>query len=353
MLLISWVDLFGAFSVKSSRGQFRNHPEIGVARVLPSKLSNNPTEFSYLKRLDERCKRLSSRESEFLLSFWSDTLKGFQIFPNMESKRLSITTTCLTLSAILSNPSHWNKIASWQAPFADAGSINIVTIFDALMNAAWSGDAFQTPVLVSTLVQLRAVDISNEKFVNAVNTLLDQRSRLSLHRNQPFSSYLRHRNIRALLAIAENNDVPIELVGSNKIGYALERANMVSFDELCRQLAFFNSGDSAQFDVVVLAYSLMTYYETSQSLFLGSFARGVVPATNMKLVKAALEIVFSCQTEDGTWGKGEPIFSVGERRDIGNSYVFFFDLVGSLMGPIAEKQPELLAPYLPNLERCA
>ena len=31
--------------------------------------------------------------------------------------------------------------------------------------------------------------------------------------------------------------------GTNSIGYALERANMVAFDEMCRQLAFYTSGD--------------------------------------------------------------------------------------------------------------
>jgi len=49
--------------------------------------------FEYLKRLDERCSRLSSRESEFMLSFWSEALQCFQIYPNMSSERVSITTT--------------------------------------------------------------------------------------------------------------------------------------------------------------------------------------------------------------------------------------------------------------------
>ena len=39
-------------------------------------------------------------------------------------------------------------------------------------------------------------------------------------------------------------------------------------------------------------------------------------------------------------------------RDIGNSYVFFFDLIGSILGPMADKDPFLIAPYLPQLERC-
>lgn len=79
---------------------------------------------------------------------------------------------------------------------------------------------------------------------------------------------------------------------------------MVSFDELCRQLAFYNSGDSANFDVIILTFSLLSYWETSQSMWLSSFAKGVVSSTNLKLVQSALKVIFESQAEDGTWVKG-------------------------------------------------
>lgn len=79
---------------------------------------------------------------------------------------------------------------------------------------------------------------------------------------------------------------------------------MVSFDELCRQLAFYNSGDSGNFDVIILTFSLLSYWETSQSLWLSSFAKGVISSTNMKLVQSALKVIFASQAEDGTWVKG-------------------------------------------------
>ena len=75
------------------------------------------------------------------------------------------------------------------------------------------------------------------------------------------------------------------------IRYALERENIVSFDEMCRQLAFYRSGDIANFDVIVLIYSLLAYFETSQSFCLSSFARGVVPLINIKLIESALKVV--------------------------------------------------------------
>ena len=40
----------------------------------------------------------------------------------------------------------------------------------------------------------------------------------------------------------------------------------MSYDELCRQLAFRAAGDTASFDVIRLAYSLLTYYSVSTQL---------------------------------------------------------------------------------------
>lgn len=114
------------------------------------------------------------------------------------------------------------------------------------------------------------------------------------------SAYLRYQNVRAYLAVAQKDCIPDSSVLSPdlcSVGYALERENIVSFDELCRQLAFYRSGDSANFDVIILAHSLLAYFETSQSFYLSSFARGVVPLTNIKLIESALAVVnYSCSS---------------------------------------------------------
>lgn len=103
--------------------------------------------------------------------------------------------------------------------------------------------------------------------------------------------------------------------------------------------------------MVILAFSLVSYWTTSEGLC--STVSGPKTNVNINLVQAALRIIFEQQAHDGTWRKGEPISSVGEsKKNIGNSYVFFFDLVESIIEPIAEKQPDLLIPYLDNLERC-
>jgi hypothetical protein len=306
--------------------------------------------FQELRSLDDRCLELSKKESAFLLSFYSPSLCCFKLYPEAISTHVSITSTCMVLNAILSNAEVWRNEAKWESV---PGQISIRDIINTLKTTNWTYDSFQLPVLIATLARFKAIDMEDDKYVNAVDTLLEQRSRISMHRNQDNSAYLRLQNARALLAIVENGFVPKKLLGTHKIGHALERATLIAFDEMCRQLAFYNSGDLSNFDPVVLAFTTITYFETSQSLFLKSFARGVIPTTEIKLVRSALRIIFSVQREDGTWPKGEPISKKGSTKaDIGNNYVFFLDLVGCMLGPMAEREPNLLAPYLPQLELC-
>lgn len=325
--------------------------KIGSAQKEFLAISNCVQDFSYLKRLDDRCSKIGSKESDFLMSFWNDHLKCFQSSPDQTSKRVSISTTCSSLSAIAFNPSHWAKIAAWRHATDDNTKINIEDTIDSLINAKWSFEPFQTSLLVSTLIRFNCAVRAGDKFVEAVDTLLTQRSRISNHRNQSNSAYVRYHNARALLDVAESSNLPKQFRRKSDILYALERAKMVGFDELCRQIAFYNCGDSAHFDVVVLAYTLFVYVATAESLVLKSFSRGVLPTLNFKLVKAALHILFECQEGDGSWQKGEPYYAESECQDVGNNYVFFFDTVSALVNGLGTAYPEFLAPYLPNLER--
>lgn len=47
----------------------------------------------------------------------------------------------------------------------------------------------------------------------------------------------------------------------------------------------------------------------------------------------------------------EHLILTHRKKDV-NGYVFFFDMVGALLSSVGERTPELLEPYLPNLERC-
>jgi hypothetical protein len=317
-----------------------------------------------LAALKARVERIAKYESEYLLPFWSEDLQSFQISAT-SGKRVSVISTCSVVDLILKNRNHWKSHVSWQSNagnLADTRQISLESITSSLLNTEWSYDAFQAPTLVKTLATMRAVAPGDsEKFVKAVTSVLDQRSRLSMHRKQEQSSSLRYHNVQALLALVKNNMIPPSIQESDEVSYAIERANLVAYDELSRQLAFHFSGDSSDFDVIVLAFSLLTYFETAESQFLwgpgagkkssSGVSSGVMGSANMALVKTALEVIFKNQFTDGTWRKGEAIQlqQSGGKRDIGNSYVFFFDIVSNIIKALPQ---EVLMPYIPNFERC-
>ena len=257
-----------------------------VHRSFSSKSFDENINFKSLKTLLGKVEELSAFETEYLATFWCPTLNCFKLYPNIESNRISITSTCISLSTILANPKMWAEYCQWDSyrinniedMYSGAPRLSLRNIIKALNDVPWSLDPFQSPTLLHTLLSLNAYDeIDPEKYKVCIETCLEQRSRLSLHRKQLHSAYLRYVNVKALLLLVEKRQaIPSNLLGSNRLGYALERANLVAFDELCRQLAFYESGDNANFDVIILTYTLLTYYETSQSLFLNSFARGVV-----------------------------------------------------------------------------
>jgi hypothetical protein len=128
------------------------------------------------------------------------------------------------------------------------------------------------------------------------------------------------------------------------IFWALLSCAEVSSNQLCRQLAYRSAGDSSLFDVVRLAYSLLTYIKSTESLS-GIAGRELVagqgpsPETkvahlNQRLVTAALAAYFQEQNDNGLWNKGQPIyksFAGGQGRNFENAFVFPVNTVGSLL----------------------
>jgi hypothetical protein len=125
-------------------------------------------------------------------------LNSFQIYPKSDATRVSIISTCWSIDAILANPSHWSNKCKWASSSPDV--ISLMKAVTALTEAPWTFDAFQAPVLVSTLCKVGETG-SPDKFLRAVEALLDQRSRLSLHRKQSHSTYLRFLNVCAVIYI--------------------------------------------------------------------------------------------------------------------------------------------------------
>ena len=55
-----------------------------------------------------------------------------------------------------------------------SNQISLKEIVGSLINAPWSGDPFQTPMVLNTLCSLKAVDCNTDKFTKAAEDLLSQ-----------------------------------------------------------------------------------------------------------------------------------------------------------------------------------
>jgi hypothetical protein len=158
-----------------------------------------------------------------------------------------------------------------------------------------------------------------------ISATLDSRPKRRNGINQYYSDYIQYLITDALAMLVEttpkSTDKEIGLGGLPKSSLpegaagltllALTRCVEVSYNELCRQLAFRTAGDMSNFDVIRLAYSLLTYVKASNAMA-GTAGRevkkgeGPEPGTavnipNRRLVKAALEAFFDEQHLDGTW----------------------------------------------------
>jgi hypothetical protein len=193
-----------------------------------------------------------------------------------------------------------------------------------------------------------------------ISATIDSRPRRRNGINQYYSDYIQYLITDALTTLVEStpdsidNEIGLgglplaalpERAASNTL-LALTRCVEVSYNELCRQLAFRTAGDMTNFDVIRLAYSLLTYVKASNAMA-GTAGRevkkgeGPEPGTvvslpNKRLVKAALDAFFDEQHLDGTWDKGQPIYKSFRKagRDVGNAFVFVADTVGSLLGAL-------------------
>ena len=128
---------------------------------------------------------------------------------------------------------------------------------------------------------------------------------------------------------------------------------------MCRQLAYRAASDSTSFDVIRLAYSLLTYLRSTESLS-GIAGQELVPGQgpapqtkvaplNVRLVKAALAAFFEEQNPNGLFERGQPIYKpYGKGRHVENAFVYPINTVGSLLCALPA---EFFRPHLAALER--
>lgn len=405
-LTLGFVPGLGGLMHSPSSPQWQNR----ISSLSMSGDSSSTMGFDDMEGLVQRLDRLESAAPDILMGFYEPHLQSFSVKPG-SSDRLSVTSTCYALLAIQAS-TVYDKAVVYSPPSTDTSStstaICIPEILGALLRSKWrEEDLFQVPLLLYTLLQVdhdRSMVLqsaaSNEEMASKIRQLIEAvlkaRPKRRMGDRQAYSDYIIYQICKALallqpdkrvaqpqpsLADRDDHDKEGDFAGdfateeiivgglppsavpegaAAEISLGLARCAEVSSNELCRQLAYRSAGDTTSFDVMRLAYSLLTYARSTQTMS-GVAGRelvpgkGVSPGTqvtplNKRLVIAALDAFFAEQNGDGLWDQGQPIFQSFRRqgRSVGNAFVFSVDTVSSLLRLLPA---EYFRPHLQALER--
>lgn len=334
-----------------------------------------------------------------------DACALFQAFHNPQSNafvvepqyvdRVSIVSSSNVVRAMLTNEEGWARVGRTD--------LDLGGLLKALLDAPWDFDPLQTPVALSAIVALNAGLPSHPKahlalahtclslFRNAamdaadlhVGTagVVDEQSAAGMplaraalisgreelgvdafvpgeNGRPPASSYLRYQCSHALVELVTR--VGWQPAGDawlaprmGEVRAALERAAIDAYRSITEQMALRAARADEGSDPIRLSFDLCTYYEASSALTVsGTFFQKATraPKVNLKLTAHVLRAIFALQKESGLWPKGEPIAARLSSRDLGNSFVFSFDLVDALLQTIGESQPALFREHLGSLE---
>jgi hypothetical protein len=382
-------------------------------------------DFDKLNSLIKRLAVLEKAAPEMLLSFYDRKLQSFSAQPGNRNKagRLCITSTCYMLLTLALSSDRYQSIVLWDdvaattsssRSTADETKIPMRQVMRNLLAAKWrDDDLFQVPLLIYTILRvdsdrslLRHVAAQDKATALRIQTLISSvlkgRPHRKLGTRQIHSDYIIYQVCKVLALLQQQQPPPsAETEGnfdetdsssskadtsvedetvnkteygvgglpltalpegaSSEVFWGLLRCAEVSSNELCRQLSYRLAGDLNSFDVIRLAYSLLTYLRSTESLS-GIAGREVEPGQgpspetrvaplNKKLVAAALAAFFQEQGNDGLWDKGQPIyksFKEGQGRNMGGAFVFSVNTVGSLLCALPAED---FRPHLGALER--
>lgn len=344
-----------------------------------------------MSKLIQRLDKLETTALDSLLGFYEPQLHTFcaKAEDLGRKERVCITSSCYSLLTLtLANSGNvYDHLISFDdeqeeeaMSSSSKGIVSIGQVLKSVLTSAWrDDDLFQAPLLLYTLLKVdkgRSLICNNPHNAERIGMLITAVLKARPHRHngmeQEHSDYIIYQICKVVALLQESisspqpGSLPSDVLPENissQIFWALLRCAEVSSNELCRQLAYRAAADSASFDVVRLAYSLLTYLKSTESLSMSGIAgkelvvgKGPAPETkvaplNKKLVKAALAAFFEEQNRDGMWNRGQPIyktFSQEKGRHTGSSFVFPVNTVGSLLCALPA---EYFRPHLAALER--
>jgi len=357
-------------------------------------------DFDRMSGLVKRLDAIELTAPETILGFYEPRLLSFSVKKNAKNNRVCVTSSCYVLLTIFLNSnvyetilSNSESLSSVSKSRSDGGPvvIPIRLVAKALLESQWrEDDLFQVPLVLYTLLTLD-LDHPLIKFVASDEHIASRIQRMiaailqacpdpRAGTRQSNSDYITYQicKVVALLYDASKKQrwkastnhtttekpssiqFPTELLPEESdLQSALLACAEVSSNELCRQLAYHTAGDTNSFDVIRLAYSLLTWIRCTDTLSGSTGATAStgssdgldiqIPRRNDKLVAAALKIFFMEQNKDGLWQKGQPIYKNFRRKDrnLANAFVFPVNTLGSLLCSLPA---EYFRPYIGALE---
>lgn len=357
-------ELFGVAFMAAVRPQGRVRTTASPIRVA---MSSDGEEWTRLRALAERVRVLQSTETEYLLGFLNPAKGAFSVEPRSVN-RVSVISSSNVIEAMLLNEEDWDKVVGTE--------LRPARLLSATLNATWTFDRLQTPLALGSAVALNGMVPDHPKVrcaialccltltASALNgTAALPRCNAMLAKNAAIlkadvphpwasaagqSSYLCFRQAHALCTVLRQGP-PLDLP-TEEISVALALAGRDAYAVVCEQLSLDAAG--IECDPLSLGFALCTWVEVSQLLELRGSS---VSNLNRQLVAHGLSVVFQGQLASGLWPKGPPIVQVAQgtserSRDLGNSFIFAYDLLGALLKTIGGTTPILFRDHLSSLD---
>lgn len=245
--------------------------------------------------MEVRLNQLERQAPEALFGFYEPALKSFSVRPGT-AKRFSVTSTLFSLSAIMSasDKSLYNAMINldMKVPLqTSSGIVQLRDIVHATLYADWrEEDLFQVPLIIHTILNVdkdrvlldpKVMDeVLSERMRRLISALFSARPLRRNGQYQPLSDYIIFLCAQALTTMykstpkvllpdwdtSSNLDtdgtsynyvsiggLPVKALpdgAASQLSIALSRCAEVSFNELCRQLAFRSAGDRTNFDPI-------------------------------------------------------------------------------------------------------
>ncbi|MCK5127307.1 MAG: AAA family ATPase [candidate division Zixibacteria bacterium] len=329
-----------------------------------------------LTKLAERCDLILQRGPDLLENYWDKKNNSF--LRNLSSEyadKVSITNTCFCVFALLSNKVLLKQLdARSKVSLTNMFGFSLEHLTTTIMKAPWTSEdldefnIYTSPIALSSICRLGTVGnkeireniISILKKTESINKIKSAYKSIaknisasggvsfqidddSIYEPSAFLNYWCIRSFRDIHLYCNENDIDIDAwigVSSESLNKVLSQAADWAVNEVFRQISYFHAQDKSSFVAIELAFALAASLDSEE------FCNSKV---NSKIVRTALEAIFTEQEPDGLWPKPHPVFHYGSR---GNVYPFSFEALDAILQSRSSKLNSMdLRPFIDKLSR--